>query len=220
MRWLFAFLSLVLLTAAAPVRDWSATTTRLPSGAMLIGNPAAPVKLVEYGSYTCSHCAAFSIESDKTLKGDMIRRGKVSLEYRHLIRDQLDLGAAILARCSGTRGFASSSSAIFAAQSVWLKQAIDWAPKHPEVAGYPPLKQARAFVDGAGLTAMMVKRGLTPKQIAACFANQAEADTIVKLTADAPAAVTYTPTFYLNGAIVPGVDWTKLEPMLRAKING
>ena len=31
MRWLFVFLSLVLLTAAAPVRDWSATTTRLPS---------------------------------------------------------------------------------------------------------------------------------------------------------------------------------------------
>ena len=110
MRWLFVFLSLVLLTAAAPVRDWSATTTRLPSGAMLIGNPAAPLKLVEYGSYTCSHCAAFAAESDKVLKHEMIATGSVSLEYRHLIRDRLDLAAAILARCAGTPRFASASS--------------------------------------------------------------------------------------------------------------
>jgi len=217
MRWLFALLGLMLLTAAAPGRDWSTTTTRLPSGAMLIGNPAAPLKLVEYGSYTCSHCAAFAAESDKVLKHEMIATGSVSLEYRHLIRDRLDLAAAILARCAGTPRFASASSAIFAAQPKWLQAAIDWTPKHPEVAGYPPAKQTRTLADASGLTALMTKRGLTATQIAACFANTRETDTIVKLTADAPATVTSTPSFLLNGQPVPPMGWGELEPYLRAR---
>lgn len=217
MRWLFAFLSVFLLTAAAPSRDWSAVTTRLPSGAMLTGNPAAPLKLVEYGSYTCSHCAAFAAESEQVLKNEMIRHGSVSLEYRHMIRDRLDLGAALLARCGGPRRFAPASAAIFASQPTWLQTAIDWSPKHPEVAAYPPLKQARALADGSGLTRLMMARGLTAPQVAACLASSKEADAIVKLTADAPAGVTSTPTFYLNGALQPPSGWDGLEQTLRAK---
>ncbi|TPG15471.1 thioredoxin domain-containing protein [Sphingomonas oligophenolica] len=217
MRWLFAFLSVILLTAAAPPRDWSATTTRLPNGAMLTGNPAAPLRLVEYGSYTCSHCAAFAAESEKVLRGEMIRDGSVALEYRHMVRDRLDLGAALLARCGGARQFARASAAIFAAQPTWLQAAIDWSPKHPKIAGYPPLKQARALADGTGLTRLMRTRGLTATQVAACFANTKEADAIVKLTADAPAGVTSTPTFFINNEVVPPTGWDGLETILRAK---
>lgn len=226
MRWLLAFLSTLFLAiatlsvaAAAPPRDWSATTTRLPSGAMLIGNPAAPVKLIEYGSYTCSHCANFSVESSPVLKGEMIRSGKVSLEYRHLIRDRLDLAAALLARCGGTARFADASETIFALQPMWLQQAAQWAPKHPDVEAQPPLKQARTLADASGLTALMLKHGLTPAQVTACFANAKEADVITKLTANAPADVRYTPTFFLNGTIVPNADWASLEPILRARIG-
>ena len=228
MRWLVALLSVLCFTAiapgtasvAAPARDWSMVTTRLPSGAMLIGNPAAPVKLIEYGSYTCSHCADFSTESEKVLKGEMIRSGKVSLEYRHMIRDRLDLAAALLARCFGPRGFAGASAAIFASQPMWFETANKWIEAHPDVTTMTPEQQMRAVADGSGLTAMMVKRGLTRARAEACLANKAEADAVVKMTADAPAEVQYTPTFFLNGKMVPNVDWAKLEPILRARIAG
>ncbi|HEX2762279.1 MAG TPA: thioredoxin domain-containing protein, partial [Allosphingosinicella sp.] len=46
---------------SAPVaRDWTRTVVATPEGGFRMGNPAARVKLVEYGSLTCGHCAAFS----------------------------------------------------------------------------------------------------------------------------------------------------------------
>src|SRR3546814_19557489 len=84
-----------------------------------MGNPAAPVKLIEYLSYTCPHCAAFSAESAAVLRGRMVKSGKVSLELRNAVRDKLDLAAAALARCAGTQGFFAAYDALFARQRDW-----------------------------------------------------------------------------------------------------
>ena len=102
---------LLLLAAAAAPRDWRATVTRTPTGAHLIGNPAARVKLVEYASYTCGHCGHFAAASAPVLKDRMIRSGSTSLEFRHLIRDGADLAAAVLARCGGPKAFWPTSEA-------------------------------------------------------------------------------------------------------------
>ncbi|HEX8555004.1 MAG TPA: thioredoxin domain-containing protein, partial [Sphingomonas sp.] len=67
MRILFVFSALLALTAAAPARDWSTVAAKTATGAYVIGNPQARVKLIEYASYTCSHCAEFSVQSDKEL---------------------------------------------------------------------------------------------------------------------------------------------------------
>jgi hypothetical protein len=49
----------------------------------LLGNPRnAPVKLVEYISYTCPHCAHFEAESDAQLRIGFIATGKGSIEVR------------------------------------------------------------------------------------------------------------------------------------------
>jgi protein-disulfide isomerase len=39
--------------------DWTQVVTQTPEGGMLMGNPNAKVKLVEYGSLTCPHCREF-----------------------------------------------------------------------------------------------------------------------------------------------------------------
>ena len=215
-RVLIGLLGLFLL-AAAPARDWRTATRLAPNGAYVTGNPAAPIKLVEYGSYTCPHCAAFATESQAVLTGQMIRSGRVRLEYRHLIRDQMDLGAAILARCFGTAGFTRASGAIFATQSIWMPRYLAWAGDHPEVGRLSELQQARAYADAAGLTQLMLRRGLTKPRIDACFADRRTVDTIVAMTGDAPIEVEGTPTFYVDGRIVPNVaSWPLLEPILRA----
>jgi len=43
--------------AATAAVKWDLRTTRTAEGNHLIGNPAAKVRLVEFISYTCDHCA-------------------------------------------------------------------------------------------------------------------------------------------------------------------
>ncbi|MEN9926363.1 MAG: hypothetical protein RL268_2489, partial [Pseudomonadota bacterium] len=51
-------LAAVLLTAAAPPPGgWYRAVSLTPQGGHLIGNPDAPVRLIEYASYTCRDCA-------------------------------------------------------------------------------------------------------------------------------------------------------------------
>lgn len=205
------------LVAAAPATDWSQVARPTAKGAYVFGNPAAPIKLVEYGSYTCSHCADFSKASAPVLKGQMIKSGKVSLEYRHLIRDPADLGAAILARCAGPRGFGAAHAMIFATQETWLAKVAAYQQTNPGIDQQPLLAQARAYADASGLTAAIRARGLTPAAIKACFADKAAIDRVTAMTGDAPIEVRSTPTFYLNGEIQPPSTWEQLEPVLRAK---
>jgi protein-disulfide isomerase len=210
-------LAVPALSPAAAPRDWSARATRLPSGAFLIGNPAAPARLVEYASYTCSHCAEFAVQSEPVLKKRWIRSGSTSLEFRHLIRDGLDLGAAVVARCTGPAGFAATTADLFAQQGRWLPQGAEWQRANAQrIAMYPPADQLRALAEGAGLFAIGRAHGLTPARLDACFANGAEVDRILALTRAAPAEVRSTPTFFLNGRLVPDVDWARLQPVLRA----
>lgn len=216
MRLLFALL-LPFLLAAAPARDWSSVAVRQPSGAYLIGNPAARVKLVEYASYTCPHCAALSTESDPVLRQRLVRSGQVSWEIRHLVRDGTDLSAAVLARCAGPRGFLRVTTRIFAEQRDWLPRAIEWGQANAQrLAMYPAPARLRAQADGAGLTAIGKAEGMSETQVAACFADTTEVDRLVAMTAATPPSVNGTPSFFINGRQVPGADWAALQPALAA----
>ncbi len=217
MRLVLAFLALFALTAAAP-RDWTQTVTVTPAGAHVLGNPQAKVRLVEYASYTCPHCAHFAAESDAALKGRMIRSGAVALEYRHFVRDRLDLAAAILARCTGPKGFFGASQAIFAAQDRWLLRGMQFEQVNgAQLRLYAQADQLRAIAEGAGLTAIVQARGLSPAAAAACFEDDAATARITAMTAALPEGITGTPAFLINGRIVPRpADWAALPPALRA----
>ena len=46
--------------AAPEGQSWSQIVTQTEQGGYLMGNPDAPIKLVEYGALSCSHCADFA----------------------------------------------------------------------------------------------------------------------------------------------------------------
>lgn len=210
-------LGLVAPTAAAPVRDWSAHVAKLSSGAFVVGNPAAKVKLVEYASYTCPHCAAFVAESDSVLLRRMVRSGSTSWEVRNLIRDRIDLAAAVLAHCAPPAGFVALNGAIFTQQPAWLERAIDFQQTNgARLQMYPMLAQLRAYADGAGLTAIGRAHGLSDARIDACFADQAELDRITAMTGALPEGITGTPAFIVDGKLVVGANWATLQPVLVA----
>ena len=91
--------------ARPAARDWSHTVVATAEGGFRMGNPAAKVKLVEYGSLTCGHCANFARAGVASLVGTYVRSGKVSYEYRNFILNGLDVAASLVARCGGASRF-------------------------------------------------------------------------------------------------------------------
>lgn len=58
-----------IAAVAAPAgTSWSDTIAATPDGYFVMGNPSAKLKLVEYGSFTCSHCRDFSAEASEDRK--------------------------------------------------------------------------------------------------------------------------------------------------------
>ena len=67
---------------------------------MQIGNPDAPVTIIEYASYTCPHCKRFHEGPFKQLKAEYIDTGKINFIYREVYFDRYGLWASAIARCA------------------------------------------------------------------------------------------------------------------------
>lgn len=218
MKRVLALMSPLLLIAAAP--NWVASVRVQPAnGAFLMGNPAAKVKLVEYLSYTCSHCAEFTSEAKVALKRDHVAKGTVSVELRNAVRDRFDFAAALLARCGGPAKFFGNTEAIFAAQATWLGKAgaVEQA-NADKLAKLPIDDSLKLIARGVGLDAIMKTRGFTSAQVDACLIDKAAQDRIVKMTNEAwnVRKINGTPAFLINGTATSGVGhWNQLEPLLR-----
>lgn len=202
--------------AAAP-RDWSTYVVQAPSGAYVIGNPAAKVRLVEYLSYTCGHCAEFMAESKIPLKDGYVRRGAVRIEVRHAVRDPLDMAAALLARCAGPRGFAGATDAIFAQQREWARRgAAWWQANAAALQSETRLMQLKAAAEGSGLSTLMRSRGMSDAAINQCFATPTDLNRLTAMADASWKVIKGTPTFVINGKTGGGGHWDTLEPELRA----
>ena len=68
-----------------------------------MGNPDAKVKLVEYGSMTCPHCARVRRRLRPTLTSKYVKTGKVSWEFRNYVRDADRRQRVAAARCGGPK---------------------------------------------------------------------------------------------------------------------
>jgi len=206
-------------TRPAPVaaRDWSGSVVVQPGGGVAVGNPAAKVQLVEWLSYTCSHCGEFARDSQTELH-EMIRSGRVRVEYRALPRDALDLAAGLLVRCGGTTRFLRSHDAVFAQQAAMFTGADAYAATPAAgVATTTVGERLNQLAAATGLRALMRTRGLTDAQITNCLNDEAAHKRLIAITEAAQTAnVTGTPTFLIGGTKVDAHHWSELKPMLLA----
>lgn len=84
-----------------------------------IGNPNAPIKVIEYASLTCSHCAHFHNDILPELKTKFIDTGKVYLEFREFPLNDPALKATITARCLPEDKYESFVGLLFKTQDQW-----------------------------------------------------------------------------------------------------
>lgn len=204
------------LIAAPAKTNWLLAFSTTAKGSHVIGNPAAATKLVEYASYTCGHCAHFETDDVPQIKNQFVATGKVSFEIRNLVRDPMDLTAAMLARCGGKGRFFGNHRQLMATQAQWAvgsklsKATIDLLEA----------KNIVGFMQGAytelGLDKIMAQRGVTAAQAKVCLADKAAFNTVIAMTDEATEKlkINSTPTLLVNGKIIEGHDFATVKPHL------
>lgn len=88
---------------------------------IVLGDPNAPVTIIEYASFTCPHCKNFHEGTFKKLKKNYIDEGKVKFILRDVFFDRYGLWAAMVARCDNTEKFYGIVEEIFRRQAEWTK---------------------------------------------------------------------------------------------------
>jgi len=199
--------------------DWSTVVSKTPEGGFVMGNPNAKVKLVEFGSLTCPHCAEFEEKGGKALVDDYVKKGLVSWEFRNFVRDPFDMTATLLARCGGEASFFGLTRNLFTDQKEWIGkiQAADPAQMQA-LQTMPPAQQFSTIADLGGLKQYASMRGVPRAKADKCLADQAEVTQLVQMNTDAVTtySVPGTPTFLINGAIVESTaTWELLEPKIK-----
>jgi protein-disulfide isomerase len=150
----------------------------------ILGNPDAPITIVEYASLTCPHCAHFANEVLPELKKKWIDTGKAKLVLRDYPLDEPGLRAAMIARCAPPDRFYAYVDTLFAAQEKWV-MAKDY-------------REALARLVKIG--------GMSKDEFDNCLKNTALENKIVegRLVASKELDVNSTPTFFINGTKFAG----------------
>jgi len=213
----------VVAVAPPTSGDWSEVTTASPSGGFIMGNPNAKVKLVEYGSMTCPHCAEFDEKGAKPLIDNYVKNGKVSWEYRNFVRDPYDLAAALVARCNGEKSFFGLTRAMYASQKDWIGKLQTVPPAQMEaISKLPPQQQFVEVGKLTGFPQFAALRGVPAAKANACLADTKQVDKLVQMNSDAVSDynIPGTPSFLLNGALLTDTAaWQSLEPKLKAAVG-
>lgn len=229
--WLALLTGAMLLVGAGPVRHHAGDShspanrtgmvTVTATGTHLLGDPAAKLKLTEYISYTCPHCAHFHAESDATLRLTMVAPGKGSIEVFPYIRNPIDMAAALLVECGGPARFTRLHDTFLNTQAQWMAkigtlsdaQRARWdnGPVGGRMLAISADLDFYRIMDNAGLTRPQVDRCLTDGAAMKRLAAQTEAATA--------AGVDATPSFAIDGVVLTGThDWTMLAPQLQARL--
>lgn len=158
--------------------------TALPD--MALGDPKAPVTVIEYASMTCPHCATFTEKTFPDIKKKYIDTGKVRFIFREFPLDNLAAAVFMLARCNAE----TNSDKYFAFIDTMFRQQRTWAVEKPLEPLLTISKQA----------------GFTQETFNACLSNQKVLDGIEAMRQRAvdKFKVQSTPSFFINGKLYTG----------------
>jgi protein-disulfide isomerase len=147
----------------------------------VLGNPDAPVTIIEYGSLTCPHCAEFDQKTFPALKANWIDTGKAKLVFRVFPLNHVDVGAAMVASCVPPDHYYDFIDAVYKSQGSWSRAA-------------DPVQAVASIARlGGGLSEDKAKSCLADKALEKSIVDQAYATS-------KSYGVESTPTFFINGA--------------------
>lgn len=168
---------------------------------MTLGNPEADLRVIEYASFTCPHCADFHDSVFPELKADYIDTGKIEFVYREVYFDRYGLWAGMVARCGGSERYFGIADLIYERQREWTQ-------------GQPA--EIADNLRKIGKTA-----GLTDETLDACLTDSAKAEALVARFEENAAAddITSTPSFVIDGEKHPNMSYDEFSALLDGKLE-
>lgn len=198
--------------------SWLSTVAVSKEGGHIVGNPNAKIKVVEYVSYTCSHCATFETNDAPVLRKEYVAKGTVNLEVRQILLNAVDIPLTLLARCGAPGRFFGNHRALLSRQSTWIAEAEkisdatnaklekdDFAGFNMDV--YQVLK----------LDVIAKERGLPFATVQKCLNDTDKVKQLLQIsdTGIETYNVEGTPSFLVNGELKKGVhNLAALKPFL------
>ncbi len=165
-----------------------------------IGEESAPIKMTEFASLTCGHCAKFHNDVFPLIKKDYIDNGKIFFTYQDFPLDKFALKASVIARCSGKERYFNFLKVLYKKQKDWTRS-------------QDPFKS---------LLKIAKLGGLKNDEIKVCVNNKSIEDGILKkrLNSTKKFDIKATPTIYFNGEKYDGdLSYEALKLKIDSLIN-
>src|SRR5690606_24835029 len=163
-------------------------TEREQVAGRIIGDPSAPVRIVEYADFQCSHCAAFAEATEPRLMDQYVQEGIAAFEFRHFpVLGPGSVRAAEAAECAGAQ------------DRFWDYHDILFLRQHPsnDFADERLRDYARELVEHFP--------EFDVDTFDACLASDETATAVQQMHAEGQSlGVQATPTFFINGESIRG----------------
>ena len=171
-------------TQVIKVKSGGALEEPNPLGEITIGDANAPIKIYEYSSLTCGHCAAFHTEVLPDLKKQYVETGLVQFYFRPFPLDPYAMTAAMLVQCAIPQARLAFLETLFKRQLQWVRSD-------------DPLNSLRAYAKQAGMSG---------ENFVMCLQSEANLTAVRSMytAAKDELGVQSTPTFFVNGEKVAG----------------
>lgn len=210
----------VAAKAAPAGQQWSDVVAKTADG-YVMGNPDAPIKMIEYGSRLCPTCGALAREGYEPLTKKYVDTGKVSFEFREfMVHGPADFPPALLGNCVDKAAFFPVLEQMFHDQAQFDDGLTKMTPAQQQaLQGAKPVQVFKALADAEGIIPYMKQRGLTQAKVDQCMGDQALIDKFTKTTQDktADGTVKGTPTVLINGKVADNaITWPQVEAALKA----
>lgn len=185
-----------------------------------VGDPNAPVKLVEYADFQCPYCKRFHDETEEQILKDYVDTGKVYFTYRSFgnwVSDGAGGGnheseaAAAAAYCAGDQG------------KFWDYHDILYANQNGENIGDFTTRRLQAFAEQLGLDTAAFNSCLSSGKYADQVRQDGvDGDAAVKAAPNYdPTAGIGTPMFLVNGVLMPGaLPYSAFQQEFDAALGG
>jgi len=167
----------------------------------ILGDPKAPVSLIEYGDYQCPFCVRFFTQTQPLLKKDYIDTGKVKMVFKDLVindrasTDHESHNSALAAWCAKDQG------------KFWEFHDAIYQLEAQDEAANPQSSENNGNLNRAAFLKIAQSLGMDQAAFTSCFDSGKYAVEIQKDSDSAAGqGVNATPTFFLNSTEIQGAQ--------------
>ncbi|MEH6402291.1 MAG: DsbA family protein [Sneathiella sp.] len=145
----------------------------------VLGDPKAPIGIVEYASLTCPHCAYFHENAFSKIEEKYVKTGKAFIIYRDFPLDQYAFQASVLAHSAGKDKFFAVLKILFSKQKEWTSASN-------------PTDAIVAIGNMVGVSKAKFEEGIADEKLG-------ESILLDRMVGSTDYGVSSTPTLFING---------------------